>query len=157
MLVTVGGLGLLPKAPGTWASIPAALLFFALLALQVERATYVIVSVSVAIAASVLCVLLTPFSAQRFGTHDPSSMVLDEVAGMAVAALVLPMIAHANVRAAALFMVCAFVLFRLFDIFKPGFVGASQNLPSGWGVLADDVLAGAATLGLLWVGWSVVR
>jgi phosphatidylglycerophosphatase A len=38
--------------------------------------------------------------------------------------------------------VLAFVLFRIFDVWKPWIIDKSQHLPSGWGVLTDDILAG---------------
>ena len=43
----------------------------------------------------------------------------------------------------------AFILFRFFDILKPSFIYQVQNLPGGWGIMLDDVLAGLFTLAII--------
>jgi len=68
---------------------------------------------------------------------DPSKVVIDEVAGMAIGLVFLPV----NVK----YLLCAFILFRFFDIVKPLFIRKMEQLPSGWGVMMDDVLAGVYT------------
>ncbi len=73
-------------------------------------------------------------------SHDPSEVVIDEVAGMWIALLGAPLTAP--------HLLAAFLLFRLFDVWKPGPIDRLQNLPGGWGVMADDVAAGAVA-GLL--------
>ncbi len=156
LTVTVGGLGLIKKAPGTWGSLPAAVVLFALLALHVDRMTYTIVAAAIAVIASILCLALTPWSERRFDHKDPRMMVLDEVAGQALAALAAPAIAFTDPAMAAVFIVLSFAFFRLFDILKPGLIGAAQNLPSGWGVLMDDILAGALALGFILIGWNLI-
>lgn len=72
---------------------------------------------------------------------DPGIIVVDEVAGMIVSVLFLPRTPQV--------LVAAFLLFRLFDIWKPFPVRASQDLPGGFGVMVDDLLAGVYTLLLL--------
>lgn len=73
--------------------------------------------------------------------HDSKRVVIDEVAGMMIALLFVP----AQVK----YAVTAFVLFRFFDIAKPLGIKKAENLPGGWGVMADDVLAGVYALLLL--------
>jgi phosphatidylglycerophosphatase A len=68
---------------------------------------------------------------------DPSKVVIDEVAGMAIGLLFLPV----NVK----YLLCAFILFRFFDIVKPLYIRKMEALPSGWGIMLDDVLAGVYT------------
>ncbi len=88
--------------------------------------------------------------------HDAGPIVIDEAVGQAIALLFAP---HRP-----LVFVAAFLLFRLFDIWKPLGAREAQTLPGGWGVVADDVIAGLTTLGvlqgLLWLqarlGWAVV-
>ena len=75
------------------------------------------------------------------GSHDPSEIVIDEVAGMWIALIGIPITWPG--------MVAAFLLFRLFDIWKPGPIDRLQNLPGGWGVMMDDVAAGALAGGLV--------
>ncbi len=69
---------------------------------------------------------------------DPSWIVVDEWAGLFVALMgVMPSEWH--------LVVCAFVLFRLFDVTKLGPVGWAERLPGCWGIMADDLVAGALT------------
>ncbi|MCG2613651.1 phosphatidylglycerophosphatase A [Terrimonas sp. NA20] len=66
--------------------------------------------------------------------HDSSKVVVDEVAGM--------MITLAWAPVELIFALIGFVLFRFFDILKPLGIRKAEDLPGGWGVMADDVLAG---------------
>jgi phosphatidylglycerophosphatase A len=70
-----------------------------------------------------------------YGAHDDPRIIIDEVAGVWTAALFLP-------RAAAP-MVLGLVFFRVFDVLKGPWGRAAARLPGGWGVVADDLLAGA--------------
>lgn len=74
------------------------------------------------------------------GKHDPSEIVIDEVAGL--------WIALAGTNFALPHLIIAFLLFRLFDIIKPGPINTLQNLPGGWGVMMDDIGAGLVALPL---------
>ena len=65
---------------------------------------------------------------------DPSIVTIDELAGQWLALAALP--------ADMLPVLLSFAFFRLFDIAKPGPVNTVQRLPGGWGIMADDVLAG---------------
>ena len=71
--------------------------------------------------------------------HDASIINIDEMVGMWVALLFLP------AELSWMGWIGAFLLFRVFDVFKPFPVRESQNLPGGWGVMVDDVLAGLYT------------
>jgi len=155
LLVTVGGLGLLKKAPGTWGSIPPAVALFALLAAHADKTIYFIVAAATALLASAACVALTPWSERRFGRSDPRMMVLDEVAGMAIAAMAPPAGAFHSPVTAAVYIAIAFALFRVFDIAKPGLIDTLQKLSHGWGVLLDDLAAGGVAMGILSVGWNL--
>ena len=66
--------------------------------------------------------------------HDSNRIVVDEVLGMAVSLFLIPVEWK--------LVLAAFVLFRFFDIVKPLFIRRAEALPSGWGVMADDLLAG---------------
>ena len=65
---------------------------------------------------------------------DHSRVVIDEVAGMAISLLFIPVTIK--------YIIAALILFRFFDIVKPLFIRKLEALPGGWGVMADDVLAG---------------
>ena len=73
---------------------------------------------------------------------DPARVVIDEVAGMCISLLFLPV----NVK----YLFCALILFRFFDIVKPLFIRKVESLPAGWGIMMDDVLAGVYTNILLY-------
>lgn len=77
--------------------------------------------------------------------EDSSRVVIDEVAGMLIAMLFIP----ANIY----FLLAGFILFRFFDIVKPLYIRKMEALPSGTGVMMDDVLAGVYSNILLWVGY----
>lgn len=66
--------------------------------------------------------------------HDPREAVLDEVFGMWLTFLPFTEI---NWQ----LLLAGFILFRIFDIFKPGPIGAMESLPGGWGIMLDDGLA----------------
>lgn len=75
------------------------------------------------------------------GKKDPGAIVVDEVAGMAVSVLLLPLTPGA--------IIAGFVLFRVFDIAKPYPANTLQRLPGGVGVMIDDLVAGLYALLLL--------
>jgi len=68
---------------------------------------------------------------------DSSRVVIDEVAGMCTSLLFVPVTIK--------WIVIGLVLFRFFDIVKPLYIRKAEALPAGWGVMADDVLAGIYT------------
>jgi phosphatidylglycerophosphatase A len=88
--------------------------------------------------------------------HDPSEVVIDEALGQWIA--LLPVIwgaAQAGVQPAALWpgWIAAFLLFRVFDIWKPGPVGWADRKEGALGVMLDDVIAGLlAALGVVLLG-----
>jgi len=151
-LVSTGGLGFLRPAPGTWGSVPTAGLAGLLLLLDVDPLLYDGVLLIVALAFSAITVALGPWAEAHFGRKDPSHVVADETAGMALALLFIPR-ADASIAGAfwpSFFIVtAAFILFRVLDILKPQPAAISQRLPAGWGVLVDDLIAGLYALGLL--------
>jgi phosphatidylglycerophosphatase A len=69
------------------------------------------------------------------GGKDPSIVVVDEVIGQWITIAAAPVINWKSVLA-------AFILFRLFDIWKPPPVRQLESLPGGWGIVADDIMAG---------------
>ena len=151
LLVTAGGLGLLRPAPGTWGSLPPVIIAVTLaLTAPVTIAT---IMLALALVASIGCVVLTPWAQRHFGTKDPSQEVLDETAGMALALGLSPVLIVDTDSPTPWVMTtiaAAFVLFRIFDILKPPPIYQLQSLPSGWGVLLDDILAGLVAAGCTW-------
>lgn len=138
-IVTIGGCGLAPVAPGTFGTAGAMILLAAVYAtLRPDPILWNAILVGFTILFSILCVMLAPWGISYFQSKDPGSFVLDEGAGISLTLLALPMPGH------VVTWLVAFVAFRLFDATKPPPVRQLEKLPAGWGILADDL--GAAVL-----------
>jgi phosphatidylglycerophosphatase A len=148
VLATFFGIGRIPFAPGTFASA-AALPFGVLLVARGWQAL-----VAGAIVATIVGVWACGKHASKLGVTDPSECVLDEVAGQWIA--LMPIALYARSFDWQLYAV-AFFLFRLFDVLKFWPLSAAEDLPGGYGVMADDVIAGMIAAAALWVavanGW----
>lgn len=143
-LLTAFGLGHLRPAPGTWGSLPPLVLAAALLLLGVpgQSLAFGLVFAILAGAAAGVCVRYGDEAAAQFGRKDASEVVADEVAGMSLVFAFLPPGSTATPLLAAFTLVLAFLAFRAMDIFKPFPAYQLQSVPSGWGVLLDDLAAG---------------
>lgn len=142
------GAGYLKPAPGTWGSLAAL------------PAAYVLHQAGgfplLALATLVVCgagYWATAEMTRGKTDHDPSEIVIDEVAGqwLALWAISYPAWSH-GIEITALWpgWISAFVLFRLFDIWKPGPVGWADRKAGPLGVMLDDVIAGGlAALGTI--------
>lgn len=135
-LATLGPVGHLPKMPGTWGSLVAALL-----------APYLFLSLPLIARPAMLLIVLAVgvFACTRaeivMGQKDPSCVVIDELFGMWVT--ILPLSANAPWW----FIGAAFVLFRFFDILKPWPIKLIESkYPAGFGVMLDDGAAGLYAL-----------
>ena len=90
----------------------------------------------------VVSILLYRSYAETVAVEDPSEVVADEFAGMWLALIFMPKEIAS--------VVAAFLVFRLLDIGKPFFIGwIDKNVHGGFGVMADDLAAGALTSSLL--------
>ena len=127
-------IGKLPFAPGSCGSLGALLLWF-LLPVSFP------IQLSVLVFLFILGVYSSDKMAKYMDDHDPSEVVIDEAVGMGISLFMLP-------HSFGLYLL-AFILFRIFDIFKPSFIYQIQDLPGGWGIMVDDVLAGLFTLALV--------
>jgi phosphatidylglycerophosphatase A len=138
------GLGRLPLAPGTWGSLPPTIIFGLMGQFHASAIAISIVMAALVLAGSVVCVKFAPIAIAATGKSDPREVVADEVAGQAVTFLVMPFLVIATASAGQIWgsAVLGFVLFRIFDIAKPWPIRKLEKLPKGWGVLADDLLAG---------------
>jgi phosphatidylglycerophosphatase A len=150
LLVTAGGLGLLRPAPGTWGSLPPAVVAAVLAGCGTGGLTITLLAMLVA--GVLVSLLLAPWYEQHFGRSDPPQVVCDEIAGMSLCLLLLPWppLADDNPWSSVLLAGVALVLFRGFDIAKPPPIEQSQRLAGGWGVLVDDLLAGLAAAAVCW-------
>jgi len=145
LLATWFGAGLSPVAPGTVGSL-AALPFAYLLSHYLG-----IIGLGVAIA---VVLVIGIWAAHRYSirtaSHDASPIVIDEVAGQWLALLLVP--------ADIVLYAIGFALFRLADIFKPWPIGwADRRIKGGFGVMFDDLLAGAIAAIILWNIWILTN
>jgi phosphatidylglycerophosphatase A len=163
LAVATCGVGYLPLAPGTWGSMVGVLLYllFQRLSLSAHqlisdksfdattvyllRTMVFVLLISAVTLAGVWAATRTERLLRR---KDPGAVVVDEVAGQMLAFVFVPIGAPLWVTLAG------FILFRLFDIWKPYPVRRLEALESGLGIMGDDVLAGiyaAIVLGLIWL------
>jgi phosphatidylglycerophosphatase A len=138
-IATVGPVGYWPWGPGTLASALVAVLWWRLAA----PGWAWLLGVLIVTAAG----LVAAGRAEGELGRDDGRIVIDEVAGMGLASIAVP---HTLAGAGI-----AFALFRVLDIWKPPPIGRAQDLPGGWGVLADDLAAGAAAALMAGFGHAV--
>lgn len=148
MVLTFLGVGRIPWAPGTMGSL-AALLTGAVCWQSCPDAFRTVLFPSLALLASIGCVVCGSRIDSIFGRKDPGAVVIDEVAGQYVALSVIPFIMLDTQLANLSLWLLAFLLFRLLDILKPLGIRRLETLPAGWGVLLDDIAAGAGAALLL--------
>jgi phosphatidylglycerophosphatase A len=127
---TAFGLGLSPVAPGTMGALGGIATGLWILN-TCPFPNYILILLIV------LCTVLGAVSSKILELEwgdDPSRIVIDEVVGMWISMLFLPALWECYLA--------AFILFRLFDIFKPLYIKRMEYIKNGWGVMMDDVLAG---------------
>lgn len=152
---TVGPVGLIRKAPGTWGSV-AGLLYFTLFFYSSGiLGTLIFGGLGV-----YLAVAMCGEAEFRLGKRDPGEIVLDEFVAIPFCFLGWPAVAGTLPSWAAPWAVflAGFGLFRLFDIWKPLWIGKLQDWPDGWGVVMDDIAAAlAANVTLHVIGFLISR
>ena len=132
LIATFFGAGKFPIAPATFASAIVAGILFALgggpdgFGHPLVEAIVIVALLPISIAAA--------HRAERTLGHDASPIVIDEVVGQMLALWMVP-------RSWS-YVLAGFLLFRLFDIWKPLGANEAQNAPGGFGIVADDVIAG---------------
>lgn len=153
LVMTSGGLGLAPVAPGTFGTVGGVVLAMLLeyvpgpLALWLALAAALCTAIGIALGA---------WAERYFGEKDPGAVVLDEVAGYLVTVAIFAGVLGTAPSFAGHCL--AFVLFRIADISKPWPGRLIEALPRGWGVMLDDVVlalySGAAFAGIGLMGWG---
>lgn len=128
VIATSGGAGYSPIAPGTAGSAVGAVLFW------LTRAWPLVWQIALIAVISGVGTWAATIAARHFGREDPGEVVIDEVAGQLVTLVA---------TGAGLFgTFLGFFVFRLFDVVKPWPVNRLERLPGGFGIMADDLLAG---------------
>lgn len=140
LIATVFGVGHMRPAPGTWGSAVGVVTALGLQYLG---------GFPLLVVATVLVFFVgwwaTAVATRGSDDHDPSEIVIDEVAGQWIALLLVSYGAwHAGVDPLRMYpgWIAGFLLFRLFDITKPGIIGWADRRGDALGVMLDDVIAG---------------
>ena len=132
------GTGLAPKAPGTVGTLVALPIYWLI------QDWSLLAYISVVVAAFIVGIWICQTTVDWLKQQDPSSIVWDEVVGYLVTMTAAPAGWH--------WMVAGFVLFRLFDIWKPWPVSlADKKLHGGLGIMLDDVVAGLYAALTMWL------
>lgn len=136
------GSGLVPFMPGTMGSLAAIPIVIAMSYLAL------IPYIFVTLVASVVGIYICQKVSDDMGVHDHGSIVWDEIAGMMIVFIAVPISWHS--------LLLGFILFRIFDILKPWPISfLDKNVHGGWGIMVDDLLAGAISavfLHLIYIG-----
>ena len=130
------GSGLIPLMPGTMGSLAAMPLVLVMSYLPLT--IYLIIT----IVAAVLGILICQKVSDDLGVHDHGSIVWDEIVGMMIVFIAIPISWHS--------LLLGFILFRIFDIVKPWPISYfDKNVHGGWGIMVDDLIAGVFSLACL--------
>jgi len=120
--------GKLPKMPGTWGSILAAILLY------LFWKPNLVFQLSVIFITFLLSVVSADYVSKELGNKDPDCVVIDEILGMEIALLGL------NASLETVFL--GLIIFRVIDIMKPPPIPFFEKLPGGLGITVDDAVAG---------------
>jgi phosphatidylglycerophosphatase A len=130
------GSGLVPFMPGTMGSLAAIPLVYMMSYLPIWA------FLGITVLSIVLGIQICQKVSDDLGVHDHGAIVWDEIAGMMIVFIAIPMTWQT--------LLLGFILFRLFDIWKPWPISfLDKNVHGGWGIMVDDIVAGVLALGIL--------
>jgi phosphatidylglycerophosphatase A len=139
-IATVGGIGLVPRMPGTAGSCVGVVLWYC---------TTLVTSPTGMLACQLLLFVVLFFlglwsssvTERELHRKDPSEIVIDETTGA--------VIPYIGMQFSVVTCITGFILFRIFDIVKPFPINRLQKVKGGWGIMIDDVAAGILSLIIL--------
>ena len=146
-LATGLGAGFFPFAPGQSGALEGVAIYLAIHALHLGQASSLVALAIINVVLFAAGVWASSRTCEITGLEDARSIVIDEVSGQLIALTPLALLPSLSIRG----MIIGFVLFRLFDIFKPYPIRKLERLHGGLGVMADDALAGVYAAVLLWL------
>jgi phosphatidylglycerophosphatase A len=137
VVATFFGLGRLKPGPGTWGSL-ATVILWAAASSRLPITTRTWATTIAAAAVTLVGIPATTLVARAADLKDPQFVVIDEVAGQLVALIAVPL--------AWKTFLAGFILFRVFDMWKPFPIRHLERLPEGTGIVVDDLGAGLYAL-----------
>ena len=147
LIATCGYIGFVPVAPGTAGSAAGVAIFYLIRGVEAAWAQPLLIAVLF-----VVGVWAASMTERALGGIDPGPVVIDEVVGMLITLLWLPV--------APLGALAGFLVFRVLDVVKPWPARQLESLHGGLGIMSDDAMAGVyghlLMRGLLWIapaGW----
>lgn len=147
LLATLGPAGRSPVVPATVGSAVVALVGYFL------PVPPFLVTAALLVLGTAAAIWICGEAEKELG-HDARPIVADEAVGQSLALLFVP---HAPDPRAPFAFAASFLLFRIFDVWKPLGAREAQRLPAGWGVVVDDVIAGLTACGVLHLLWWAGR
>ena len=129
LISTSLGIGYIGKGAGTVAAVACSVCWY----LAWQNGYQLVPSLIVTAVITLIGIWSSGIVSTIWG-EDPARVVIDEVSGMCISLLFVPV----SIK----YVVCALILFRFFDIVKPLYIRKLERLPGGWGIMLDDVLAG---------------
>ena len=128
-LATGGYLGYMPIAPGTFGSLPGLMICLGMTGIRLGYA------ILFALLLTGVAMVIAQQARKLIGGEDPSSIVIDEITGMTITLLGIPLTPFS--------LILGFLVFRALDILKPFPIRyLDQKVPGGAGIVLDDVMAG---------------
>lgn len=138
-------IGKIKYAPGTFASLAACLLFLLLI-------TFFNITIIFLITLIIFCYSFVAInnSFDQFKSEDPEEIVIDEVVGQMLPLLAIPIYETLYPLPTMYYCVSAFLLFRLFDIWKPYPINyVDNNVKGSLGIMLDDIIASVFSITVL--------
>lgn len=154
LAVATFGVGYIPLAPGTWGSAVGILIYLAVRQIEIQlfpqfSNQFFAVNLLLLMAFCAIGIWASTQTARILGKKDPQKVVVDEVMGQLITLGFVPLVISWQ------FVLGGFLLFRLFDIWKPYPIKTLEILPNGLGICADDILAGVYAGGCLAIIYAI--
>lgn len=129
--------GFLPKSPGTYGTLTAMVFYFVIISIfnfDIANDNLLVASLAIisVIAGTIISNKILTYEEYK-DTKDPQFIVIDEWAGFFITILLSQSVGEVLV---------GFIIFRILDITKPWVIKKAENLPRGYGIMADDIVAG---------------
>lgn len=140
LVATFFGAGRLKPGPGTWGSL-ATVLLWALACSRIPEANRAWPTIIAAVVVTLIGIPAATIVARATGVKDPQFIVIDEVAGQLVTLIAVPLAWKS--------FLAGFILFRVFDMWKPFPIRRLERLPEGTGIVVDDLGAGIYALAVM--------